>query len=133
MNLHDIVRGGVTTVNPDIPGILRQSTGFTVDPATGRPVPAYTDYPNVPLQVQALSSKDLKHVNYLGIQGVRRSVYMYGNTQGINRPNAEGGDLLIFPEQPGAAPQTWLVAIVFETWPDWCRVGVTLQTDPTET
>lgn len=132
MNLHDIVRGGVTSVNPDISGLWRQSTGFGTD-ATGRPVPTYVDHPNVPLQVQALSSKDLKHVNYLSIQGVRRSVYMYGNSMGVNRPNAEGGDLLVFPEQPGGEPKVWLVAIVFETWPDWCRVGVTLQTDQTGT
>jgi hypothetical protein len=126
MNLHSIVRGAITSVNPDTIGTWRESTGATIS-AGGRPVPAYTDHANVPLQVQALTSRDLKHLNYLSIQGVRRSVYMYGSAQGVSRPDAKGGDLLVFPEVPGTGAKTWLVAIVFETWPDWCRVGVTLQ------
>lgn len=126
MNLHGIVRGAVTSVNPDMLGTWRQSTGATFGP-NGRLAPTYLDHLNVPLQVQALSGRDLKHLNYLSIQGVRRSVYMYGNAQGVNRPNAQGGDLLVFPENPGGPTRTWLVMVVFETWPDWCRVGVTLQ------
>jgi len=41
------------------------------------------------------------------------------------RPLAKGGDLLDF------GGQTWLVTAVLETWPDWCKVGVTLQLDET--
>jgi hypothetical protein len=104
----------------------RRSSGTTIL-TTGRVVPLYDDTTNLKIQVQALSGRDLKHVNYLGVQGVRRAVYMYGNVQGINRPNNQGGDLLIFPETPGGTPKVWLVSIVFETWPDWCRVGVSLQ------
>lgn len=129
MNLHGVVRGAITSVNPDVLGTWRESTGSTVNPADGRPIPTYTDHVDVPLQVQALSGRDIKRLNYLSIQGVRRSVYMYGNVQGLSRPDAKGGDLLLFPENTGGTPKTWLISIVFETWPDWCRVGVALQTD----
>jgi len=126
MNLHAVTRGTITSVNADQIGIWRKSTGNSVTPG-GRVIPLYDDVTPVPIQVQALSGRDLRHVNYLGVQGVRRSVYMYGNVQGINRPNNQGGDLLVFAEVPGDTSKTWLVAIVFETWPDWCRVGVSLQ------
>jgi hypothetical protein len=129
MNMHGIVRGAITSVNPDILGTWRVSAGSTVSATTGRAVPAYTDFANVPMQVQALSGRDLKHINYLSVQGVRRAVYMYGNVQGVNRPMVKGGDLLLFPEVPGGTVKTWLVSIVFETWPDWCRVGVAEQVD----
>lgn len=126
MNLHGIVRGAITSVNSDVLGTWRRSSGYTVLP-TGRQVPVYDDFTTVPIQVQALSSRDIRHANYLGVQGVRRAVYMYGNIQAINRPDNKGGDLLVFPEVPGGTPKVWLVACVFETWPDWCRVGVSLQ------
>lgn len=126
MNLHGLVRGAITSVNPDQTGLWRKSTGNNVSPG-GRVIPLYDTVTQVPIQVQALSGRDLKHINYLGVQGVRRSVYMFGNVQGVNRPNAQGGDLLVFAEVPGESLKTWLVSIVFETWPDWCRVGVSLQ------
>jgi hypothetical protein len=129
MNLHGIVRGAITSVNPDTNGIWRESTGSTVSATTMRPIPSYTDHANVPLQVQALSGRDIKRLNYLSVQGVKRAVYMYGSAQGVSRPDAKGGDLLVFPEVPGGPAKTWLVAIVFETWPDWCRVGVALQVE----
>lgn len=130
MNLHAIVRGAITSVNPDILGMWRESTGYVVG-SNYKPAPQYTDHQNIPMQVQALSGRDIKRLNYLGIQGVKRAVYMYGNKQGLVRPNDQGGDLLVFPEVPGGEPKVWLISIVFETWPDWCRVGVTLQTNMT--
>ena len=44
-----------------------------------------------------------------------------------------GGDLLLFPQRPGLAAQTWLIKEVAEVYnPDsgWCRVIVVLQLDP---
>jgi hypothetical protein len=132
MNMHNVVRSVITTINPDILITWRQSTGFTLDAATGnRPVPTYTDVTNLRAQVQAQSSQQLKHPDYISQQGVRRDVYMYGDVEAINRPGAIGGDMLIFPEVPGGPNMTWLVVEAFETWPDWCKVSVTLQTDAT--
>lgn len=134
MNLHSIVRGAINTVNPDIVGRWLESTGST-ETADGRPVPTYTDHTNTQLQVQALTGKDLMHVNFASMQGVKRSVYVLGNVQGVVRPDGTGGDLLVFPQDIGGAARVWLVVAVLETWtPDsagWCKVGVVLQPDAT--
>lgn len=134
LNLHSIVRGPIGTVNPDYSGTWKKSNGFTQD-ATGRPIPAYVVTTNVPMQVQAISGRDLVHTDFISQQGVKRTVYCFGNVQGIVRPDVKGGDLLLFPEDRGGANRTWLVTHVLETWgPDttgWCRVGVVLQTDAT--
>lgn len=126
MNLHGIVRGAITSVNPDITAMFQRSTGNTVS-AAGKQVPTYATAVPVQIQAQATDGDDLKHIEALNIQGVFRAVYMYGNTQGVVRPNQKGGDLLQFEQTPGSGQQTWLVVKVTETWPDWSRVLVCLQ------
>lgn len=126
MNLHGIVRGAITSVNPDISATFRQSIGNTVD-AAGNQAPNYTDFPDVQIQVQAAEAEDLTHINNFNQEGVYRAVYMYGNTQGVVRPNRKGGDILQFPQELGDAVQDWLVVKVSETWPDWSKVTVCLQ------
>ncbi len=132
MNLHSIVRPAINTVNPDITGRWLESSGFTQD-ASGRPIPAYTEHAAVRMQVQAMTGKDLQHPNFVSQQGVKRSVYAFGNIQGVVRPDGTGGDLLIFPQDRGGADRVWLVVAVLETWtPDsagWCKIGVVLQPD----
>lgn len=130
LNLHSTVRGAINSVNPDQLGTWRQNVGSTTA-STGKRMPVYNDYANVPMQVQALSGRDLQHKDLQNIQGILRAVYMFGNAQGVVRPNAKGGDLLLFPQNLGGPVQTWLVAAVLETWtPDavgWCKVAVVLQ------
>lgn len=134
MNLHAIARGAINTVNPEFLGVWQQSNGFAQDPA-GRPIPGYTAHNSVPMQVQSLTGKDLLHEAFQSMQGVKRSVYCFGNVTGVVRPDVQGGDLLLFPEVRGGPNRTWLVVVVMETWtpdaPGWCRVGVVLQTDVT--
>lgn len=128
LNLHAIVRGAIQAVNPDISGTWRQSSGSTQG-ASYKRSPSYSDS-TVALQVQSAAGKDLQHPNMLNQQGVVRSVYMFGNAQGVNRVDAKGGDLLVFPQERGGTPYTWLVVAVLETWNgQWCKVGVSLQTD----
>jgi hypothetical protein len=63
----------------------------------------------------------------LNIQGVMRSVYLYGNIQGVVRVDQKGGDILQFPETTCGEIKNWKVVNVIETWEDWCHVIVTLQ------
>lgn len=125
MNLHHIVRGAINAVNPDINVGLRRSTGYTVA-TDGEQIPTY-DTLSGPGQVQALGSEDLRHVAAANLQSVDRKVYLYGNWMGVVRADQKGGDILTFSQIPGAAAQDWKVVTVFETWPDWCAVGVVLQ------
>lgn len=125
MNLHAIASPVISAVNPMISVIWLQSTGYTTN-AAGARTPTTTST-TVQGQVQALSATDLRHIDGLNITGVLRSVYLYGNVAGIVRVDQQGGDILQFPEVPGGAMRNWLVNQVMETWPDWCRVIVTLQ------
>lgn len=125
MNLHLIVRGAVTTVNPDIAGTHLISTGYTTD-ATGKNTPTYSASA-ARLQVQGVKPTTLLHMDSLNIQGVLRQVHMYGDTAGVVRADGKGGDLLNFPQRVGAAVQTWKVVAVLETFPDWSCVVVQLQ------
>jgi len=120
MNLHGIVSGAIGTVNPHITALVRYSNGYTVGPS-GKQIPAYIDAPGQMVQMQALSGKDLAFLANLNIQGVQRALYMYGDTQGIVRPKAKGGDLIV------VGTDVWKVITVLETWLDWSKVGVTLQ------
>lgn len=132
LNLHSLVRPAIGSVNPDISATYRQSLGKTTLPS-GKTAPTYTDFPLTTIQVQAMSASDLRHPDFVNVQGVKRKVYMFGNTQGVNRPDAKGGDILVYPEVTGGTARTWLVVVVFESWsPDvasWCSLGVVLQND----
>lgn len=125
--MHSLVRGAIQAVNTDIAGTLRRSTGYTTLPG-GKREPTYADTTGS-IQVQALSSTELKHINDLNIQGVIRKVYMYGDWGGPIRADATGGDLLAFPRVKGGPAVTWKIVTTFETWTDsgWCAVGVVLQ------
>src|ERR1044071_1776693 len=129
LNLHGIVATAIDALNPRFTGVWRRSTGNTVG-ASGVQTPNYSNS-TVRMRVQALSARDLKHESFLNVEGVKRSVTMFSNAQGVVRPDAKGGDILQVPKDRGGANRDWLVVAVFETWtPDaagWCRVGVVLQ------
>ena len=121
MNLHQIVSGAIGAVNPFVPVTVRVSTGYTVA-ADGSQVPAYAADQTVSAQVQSLSYNDIQHLDALNIQGVRSAIYLNGQLSGLVRPENKGGDLVVFGDGT-----VYLVAVVLENWPDWCKVAVTLQ------
>lgn len=125
MNLHGLVSGIVSTVNPMVNATCRRSTGYETLPNGTRP-PTYEDTP-ISVQVQALTYSDITQLDGQNVQGVRRAIYLTGNVMAVVRADKRGGDLIIFP--PGALPEgnTWLAAHVLEAWPDWCKVAITLQ------
>jgi hypothetical protein len=134
MNLHGIVRGAISAVNPDRAITWQVSTGNTVG-ASGKQSPSYAAPVTIPrAQIQPVSGDALQFVNNLQQQGVYRSVYAYGDIEGIVRPELKGGDLLNFAMVLGGTVRPWLVVHVVETWtPDaagWCHVVVALQETP---
>jgi hypothetical protein len=120
MNLRSLANSATQIVNKNITAIWRSSTGYSVNADFSRS-PDYSDT-EIKIQSQAISSDDLKHIQELNIQGILRSVYIYGNLQGVVRADEKGGDLLIFKEVPSAPDRTWKVIKVVETWPDWSHV-----------
>ncbi len=128
MNLRGLVNRAVQGVNPDLPITWQSSQGYSTDPASGVSTPNYITQ-TVYGQVQPLPTQRLAHLAELNIQGVLRSVFVRGTVLTAVRVDGTGGDLLQFPEIPGAPTRTWLVVLVDEQWPDWCRATVQLQND----
>ncbi|EHM0714226.1 hypothetical protein JDT53_12665 [Escherichia coli] len=119
MNLRGIANRLTSSINPNVSGVFQINTGFTTLPG-GKREPSYNSI-DVTVQLQELSSTDLKQVDSINIQGILRSAYLNGNFNGVNRPEQKGGDILMI----GA--EKWLVVKVPELWPDWCRVIINLQ------
>lgn len=127
MNLHQIVRGAITSVNPDVAVVLRRSNGYTTN-ENYQQVPSYEDLA-ITVQPQALSYKDLTQIDGLNINGTRRAVYLNGAAMATVRNLQVGGDLFVFPAGTLPEGDTWLVAYVLEQWPDWAKCVITLQND----
>lgn len=87
-------------------------------------MPAYSGPYPAQAQIQSLTFRDLVQITGLNLQGTRRAIYFYGNIEGIVRSRLEGGDVVVFADD-----SVWLVAIALETWSNWSKVAVTLQTD----
>jgi len=124
MNLHAIVSGAIGSVNPFITANFQASTGYTTN-AAGKRVPTYAASVPVSAQAQELTSRDLRQLEGLNIQGSSSAIYMNGIASGAVRVSRIGGDLITIPSGPSAG--TYLVTTVLEQWPDWVKVSATLQ------
>ncbi len=120
MNLHGLVTGIISGVNPPKIGVIRRSTGYTTD-ASGRQIPQYRDFTGIEMQVQPLSSRELLHADNLSIGGTLRSIHVNGEWEAVVRSDGRGGDLFLFDGQ------TWLAVQVMESWGSWSRIMVQLQ------
>ena len=121
MNLHQIVRGQIGAINPFVIGRVFVNQGWTTLP-DGVRNPNYELPIDVSMQVQALAAEELKQVDGLNIQGIKRAIYLNGRINGIVRMEEKGGDLVVLPDGT-----KWLVILALEYWPDWCKVAVTQQ------
>lgn len=121
MNLHSIVSGAISTVNPFISVTMKLFTGEVTD-RFGHPQQSYDDQ-MVTGQLQPLSWKDLQQLDGLNITGVQKKFYVNGFYSATSRITQNGGDLMIIEGR------TWLIKTVLEQWPDWCSVALQEQTD----
>lgn len=124
MNLRALANSITQAVNPNVPATLQISTGYTTSPRGAR-TPSYAAPVTVQAQVQALTFRDITQIDGLNLQGTRRAIYLYGDVEGLVRVSQKGGDLITLTDGPNAG--VWLVAMVLETWPDFCKVVATLQ------
>jgi len=122
MNLHGIVSGNITAVNPMINITVRISTGAAAPAADGTLVPTYATPFTAIAQVQELTTRDLRQLEALNIQGSSRVIYLNGEVDAIVRLSQKGGDLITFPDGT-----IWLTTSVMELWPDWVKISVTEQ------
>ena len=121
MNLHSIVSGAISVVNPPQSISVRVSTGNTVN-ADGSVSPSYAAPVKVTANVTALAYNDIIQADSLNIQGVRRKIYINGDIDGLVRAENKGGDLITLPDGT-----IWLVAMITEHWDSWTSAIITLQ------
>lgn len=121
MNLHGIVAGAISAVNPMVPVTVQASTGY-VTGADGKRTPTYAAPVAANGQVQELTTRDLRQLDGLNVQGSMRAIYLDGFVSGAVRVTKQGGDLITFEDG-----SVWLTTNVLEQWPDWVKVAVTLQ------
>lgn len=110
-----------SNVNPRTQALIRISTGST-DNADGTPNVQY-ETTIIEIEVQALTSEDLKQVENINQQADMRAVYLFGAAKALNRPLQIGGDILTF------YGSDWLITQSLEDWGnnEWSKVVVTRQ------
>jgi hypothetical protein len=124
MNLHNVVQGYITAVNPPLLCTLQASTGYTTA-SDGKRVPTYATPVAIEVQCQALTYNDILQVSSLNIQGVRLAMYLTGNWNGVVRNDNKGGDLITLPDNT-----IWLAAMILENWSrssGWTKICATQQ------
>lgn len=124
MNLHGIVAPYIAVVNPPVLAGFFRSTG-PVTQSNGVRLPSFAAPVQVSAQVQQLSSRDLRQVEGLNLQGYNVAIYLYGSADGVVRVTNKGGDIIGIPG--GANAGIYLVTMVLERWADWTKVVATLQ------
>lgn len=128
MDLRGIANAASNAVNANIIVTVTPSTGYTIG-AAGKQIPAYGPPVTGPAQIQALDNADLKQVNGLNLQGDLRAIYLKGALAGVVRRNSQGGDIVtIAAPAPTPLIGTWLIAKMLESWPNWSKAVIVLQT-----
>lgn len=125
MNIRALANAATSRISPNTPIIWRQNLGTVQDMKTGRRSPNWQDT-RLTGQVQALTSRDLRHIEGLNEQGYTRAIYINAQAMGSRRGEMKGGDLFVISRK------TWKVISVPENWPmnGWGKVIVALrQTD----
>lgn len=126
-NLRATANSVTRAINPNFQATLVISTGNVIGPDFVQ-IPTY-DETAIFAQVQPLSSKDLRQLDSLNIQGAEKAIYLNGVALGVNRIKQRGGDLVMFA--PGTLPEgdNWLVLASLEQWGGgvWAKVAVVLQ------
>jgi hypothetical protein len=124
MNLHAVVGPIISAVNQSTPVTVRISVGTVTNPDGSR-TPAYDSPCEILAQIQALTTRDLRQMEGLNLQGEMRSIYVMGTLNGVVRVLLKGGDLVTFPDGT-----VWLVTLVPEPWSttaNWTKAVITLQ------
>lgn len=127
MNLHEMVHGIISIVNPEESALVKKSKGFTLG-SGGVQIPLYEDTKEILVQVQSAEGFELTHVDNINMQGERKVVFSAEQLYGIDRVRGLGGDLLEF------YGRKWLVVKRIEGWEGskWCKVLVVAQLDEVE-
>jgi hypothetical protein len=132
VNLRALANRATTLINPNVPGTVLINSAYTTS-ASGKREPSYAAPVAITVQMQALTVKEIEHLDALSIAGSDCAAYVNRTLSGIDRVTGNGGDLIQFEAGPGVpaelAGTDWRVTAVLEGWSlgKWCRVALTRQ------
>lgn len=119
LNMHRLVKGAISKVNPYVPALIKKNIGQTVD-KFGDTHPKY-EYIQMDVQKQEVSQEEIREWNAQGVQGIFAKIYTDGNWLGVNRQAQTGQNFFIIDGEE------WMVIAVPEMYTDWTKVICCLQ------
>ena len=130
MKLRAMANRLTRAVNPNVAGTVKMCVGYQNN-AAGKREPIYGDATPITLQPQALSKREVEHLDALNISNATRAVYADTPLTPADRKAQSGGDLLRFAEPDTGAENVWLVVALLEGWPGslWCKAALAKQID----
>lgn len=112
MNLHNIVRRAINSVNPDQPVIVRLCTGQNHKPG-GIKEAVYSDIPAI-AQIQPVPSNEIQFIDNYVSSSEYRNFYLNGDFSGLSRRSETGGDLIIWRGKTyfiDSEPEPWSATV----------------------
>lgn len=133
MNLHQIVRGAISSINPETTVTIKRFSDYTVD-EYGRITNSYTTYrPDVTTslsvitsaQIQPVSSEKLEHLYNYNSSNTYARMFVNGEEHGLSEALSTNGDIVIIDNK------IWKIVEVSGLWnkSGWNEVIICLQDD----
>lgn len=122
VNLRGIANRMTSAVNPNLTVQRHAYIGQTIAPS-GRPNAQYANPVPLTAQVQALTKKEVEHIDNMNLSPCDRAAYVNGQVNAFDRVAQTGGDLLEFEGR------FWLIMAILEGWTTagWCKVALVQQ------
>lgn len=129
MNLHQIVRSAISSVNPETRITIKKFSDYTVD-EYGKVTNSYSDYsPDIIFttlaQIQPVASEKLEHLYNYNSSNTYARMFVNGEEHGLSEALSTNGDIVIIGNQ------VWKIVEVSGLWnkSGWNEVIICLQND----
>lgn len=132
MNLRGMANRVTRGINPNLPALFHEADGYSTSPS-GKREPFYKQPVPLTVQMQALSKKEIEHLDALNISDATSAIYADRPMTPVDRTTGSGGDKIEFEDNRKVPTPlrgtTWLVTAVLEGWVanGWYKAAVTRQ------
>lgn len=122
VNLRAIANRYTSTINPNVT-VQRHAYAGRVRSPSGKVKATYADPVPLVAQFQALSKKDVEHLDNMNLSTCERAAFVNGQLVAFDRAEQTGGDIIV---GDGAV---WMVMAILAGWTQsgWCKVALTKQ------
>lgn len=133
MNLHQIIRSSINSINPETKVTIKRFNGYTVN-EFGEVTNDYKDYnPDLAqavtietkAQIQPIFDEKLEHINNYNSANIYAKMFINGEEHGLSEALNTNGDLVI------ADNKIWKIVSVVGLWKNsgWNEVIICLQNE----